>query len=326
VFLVTTKEQLMRPLASPAVRRTIRKSSSRYTLLRQVGDGGMGVVYAAMDHRLRRPVALKFVSKQLSVGASAALLFHEAEAIARVSSPHVCQVFDVDHHHGRPCIVLELLEGVDLKRDMAARRLDTSAIIERCLQIAEALEAAHAAGIVHQDIKPANLFLTTGGTVKILDFGLAVDLFDTTPAMPLDADGRNSLFGTVNYIAPERLLQLPITGRSDLFSLGAVMYEMATGRQPFTGKTPGDTLLNVLDREPPAVRTVAPDRPVLLDTIVMKLLAKQADHRVQSASELRAALLRTGSRPIRPTRTTAPVMKIKGERHAAIHRSATAAA
>jgi eukaryotic-like serine/threonine-protein kinase len=303
---------------------TTRRTRSRYTLLHKVGDGGMGIVYAALDNRLRRQVALKFAPAQWSVGASAVLIVHEAEALARVRSPHVCQVYDVDEHDGRPCLVLELLEGSDLRRYLAGRAMTTSAMVRSCRQIAEALEATHVAGLVHQDIKPANLFITATGDMKVLDFGLAVDLLAPTPPVPTSADARDSLYGTVNYIAPERLLRQAPTPQSDLFSLGAVMYEMATGHRPFTGATAGETMLNILEYEPLSIRRFAYDRPAALDAIVRRLLAKNANHRFPTAGALRAALQSLdGRRPTESRRN--PILTIKGDRHAAIDRRAFAA-
>jgi eukaryotic-like serine/threonine-protein kinase len=303
---------------------TTRRTRSRYTLLHKVGDGGMGIVYAALDNRLRRQVALKFAPARLSVGASAALLVHEAEAMARVRSPHVCQVHDVDEHDRRPCLVLELLEGSDLKRYLAGRAMTTPAIVRSSLQIAEALEATHAAGLVHQDIKPANLFVTATGDIKILDFGLAIDLLAPTPPVPMSADARDSLYGTVNYIAPERLLRQAPTPQSDLFSLGAVMYEMATGHRPFTGATSGETILNILDYEPLSIRQFVYDRPAALDAIVRRLLAKDANRRFRTAGALGAALQSLHLRRPAASRPNPTIAAIKGDCHAAIDRRAAA--
>jgi eukaryotic-like serine/threonine-protein kinase len=276
-----------------------RNSASRYINLRPIGAGGTGVVYEADDTRLQRRVALKFSSSKRSLGASALRLLQEGVALAAIDHAHICRVYDVDLHQGRPCIVMERLEGTDLKQHMAGRKLGLPEIVSITLQIVDALEAAHLAGIIHQDIKPANIFITARGAVKLLDFGLAETRRHSGAPAGTPAAGREVL-GTISYLAPERILKLPITPRSDLFSLGAVIYELATGQKPFTGATPAETIFNVLDHEPRRITAIDPALSTALDTVVMKLLEKLPARRYQSAADLRQALLR-----IRPGRLVA---------------------
>jgi serine/threonine protein kinase len=186
---------------------------------------------------------------------------------------------------------MERCEGVNLKTYMARRTLETREIVDMSLQVTSALEAAHGKGVVHRDIKPGNIVVSDSGQVKVLDFGLArrfriaetgVGIEGSTmPGRPL---------GTANYMAPERILQMPLDPRSDLFSMGVVIFEMATGRLPFAGASPSETVANVLDRDPVPVRSLNPNRPATLDAIVQRLLAKGADERYQSATELLEAL------------------------------------
>jgi serine/threonine protein kinase len=265
-----------------------------YRIAGKLGTGGMGVVYEAEDPRLHRKVALKFLPEELAEDPDAARRFRrEAETIAALSHPHICVVYDIGAHEGRSFIAMEYVDGVNLKTHMTRRALTTTQIVEITVQIAGALEAAHAKSIVHRDIKPGNLLVTTTGDVKVVDFGLArrfrsedtgeVGIEGSTiPGRPL---------GTANYMAPERILQMPLDPRCDLFSLGVVMYEMATGRLPFAGASPSETVSNVLDKDPAPLTTLAPQHPKALEAIVNRLLAKKAGARYISASTLIAALL-----------------------------------
>jgi serine/threonine protein kinase len=272
----------------------IGQTVSHYRVLSKLGGGGMGVVYEAEDLRLHRKVALKFLPEELAEDPDAARRFRrEAETIAALSHPHICVVYDIGAHEGRSFIAMEYVDGVNLKTHMTRRALTTTQIVEITVQIAGALEAAHAKSIVHRDIKPGNLLVTTTGDVKVVDFGLArrfrsedtgeVGIEGSTiPGRPL---------GTANYMAPERILQMPLDPRCDLFSLGVVMYEMATGRLPFAGASPSETVSNVLDKDPAPLTTLAPQHPKALEAIVNRLLAKKAGARYISASTLIAALL-----------------------------------
>jgi serine/threonine protein kinase len=275
------------------LRQLIGQTVSRYHITGKLGVGGMGVVYEAQDTRLPRRVALKFLSETLTgdVGAVRRLK-REAALIAQLHHPHICTVYETAEHQGRVCIVMERLEGTNLKLHLLRHALKTSEIVDIALQVADALEAVHGLGIVHRDIKPGNIFIDPARVVKVLDFGLArrfqLDDSDTTfggssiPGRPL---------GTPNYMAPERILQQPLDPRSDLFSLGVVMYEMATERPPFGSASTMGTIENILNKEPAPLRAVSPGRPASLERVISQLLAKQADERLQSATALKRALL-----------------------------------
>jgi serine/threonine protein kinase len=254
----------------------------------------MGVVYEAEDLRLHRKVALKFLPEELAEDPDAVRRFRrEAETIAALSHPHICVVYDIGEHEGRSFIVMEYVDGVNLKTHMTRRALTTADIVEITLQIAGALGAAHARSIVHRDIKPGNLLVATTGEMKVVDFGLARRFrSEDTGEMGLEGStipGRP--LGTANYMAPERILQLPLDPRCDLFSLGVVIYEMATGRLPFAGASPSETVANVLDKDPVPLTGLAPQHPKGLETIVNRLLAKNAGDRYADASALIGALM-----------------------------------
>src|SRR5262245_52522616 len=201
-----------------------------YKIVGKLGIGGMGVVYEAEDTRLPRRVGLKFLSDELAGDPDATRrLRREGEIIALLNHPHICTIHEIDTHDGRWFIAMERLEGVNLKQRMVRTSLDTAAVVSFAQQIADALDAAHDKGIVHRDIKPGNIFVSPAGRVKVLDFGLARRFKaegDETPPDGSTIPGRP--LGTANYMAPERILQLPLDPRSDLFSLGVVIYEMAT--------------------------------------------------------------------------------------------------
>ena len=274
-------------------RAMLGEQISHYRVTGKLGVGGMGVVYEAEDTRLSRAVALKFLPEELADDPDMARRFQrEAETVALLNHPHICTIYDVGEHEGRRFIAMERCEGVNLKTYMARKTLETGEIIDIALQITHALGAAHAKGVVHRDIKPGNIVVSDAGQVKVLDFGLARRFrMADTGALGIDGStmpGRP--LGTANYMAPERILQMPLDPRSDLFSVGVVMYEMATGRLPFAGASPSDTVSNVLDKDPAPIRTLCPDRPSGLDAITQRLLAKGAEERYQSAVELGDAL------------------------------------
>jgi serine/threonine protein kinase len=295
---------------------------SHYRVIGRLGAGGMGVVYEAENERLPRRVALKLISEDLAtnrfqVAPSTAVtvtpgstppvesvedpnatkrLKREAATIALLNHPNICTIYEVDEHEGRTFIAMERLEGVNLKTHMARKTLGTPEILEISLQIVGALEAAHAQGIVHRDIKPGNIFICTNGQVKVLDFGLARRLLLGEGTLPDGSTIPGRPIGTASYMAPERILQMPMDARCDLFSLGVVIYEMATGRLPFAGASPAETVTSVLEHEPPPLTTLSPTRPGQLHRIVNKLVAKLADERYQSAAELRSDLLTLQSR------------------------------
>ena len=285
---------------------------SHYRIIGKLGTGGMGIVYEADDLRLPRKVALKFLPEQLADDADAMRRFgREAATIALLSHPNICTIFEVDTHEGRQFIAMERLDGVTLKTVMAREDLELGRLLGITRQITAALGAAHAKGIVHRDIKPGNVMVGDDGHVKVLDFGLARQFRlpganqtglegSTIPGRPL---------GTANYMAPERILQLPLDPRSDLFSLGVIVYEMATGRLPFAGGSPSETVTNVLDREPEPLTTLAPDRPLALEHVVARLLSKRAADRYQSAEHLTEALGRSQVPP--STRATRLLRRLR---------------
>jgi eukaryotic-like serine/threonine-protein kinase len=273
----------------------IGKHVSHYRVVGKLGVGGMGVVYEAEDERLPRRVALKFLSDELADDPDAARrLKREAQIIALLSHPNICTIYEIDEHETRAFIAMERLQGVNLKVYMAKQTLKTTEIVDIALQVAGALDAAHSKGIIHRDIKPGNIFVGDNHQVKVLDFGLARRLpavdgtqqqleGSTIPGRPL---------GTVSYMAPERIMQLPLDTRCDLFSLGVVIYEMATGRLPFTGATPAETVTNILEKNATPLTMMSPSRPAALGGIVNKLVAKRAGDRYPSARALGEDLAR----------------------------------
>ena len=265
----------------------------RYRIVGLLGAGGMGIVYLAYDLRLQRDVALKVARKTAADGPGAfRQLEREAAAMVRATGPQVCSVYDLTEWDGRPCLVMERLVGCTLEARIASGAMATPDLFAIAEQIARGLEAVHRADLIHQDIKPSNVFVTTTGQVKLLDFGLA----EPRNAAPGDrASGlraaRESVRGTASYMAPERILRHPVDQRSDLFSLGAIIYEMATGRQPFAGASSAETLFNVLDSTPPAIRTGTSGRPAAIGQLVRRLLAKSPERRYVSASAVRRDLV-----------------------------------
>ena len=252
---------------------------SHYRITGKLGSGGMGIVYEAEDVRLPRKVALKFLPEESADDPDAERRFQrEADTIAQLNHPNICTIYEIDRVDGRAFIAMECVEGLNLKTYMARNQLSTGAIVEIALQIAAALGSAHAKGIVHRDIKPGNIVVSSEGQVKVLDFGLA-RRFKTTDTDELGLEGSTipgRPMGTANYMAPERILQLPLDPRSDLFSLGVVIFEMATGRLPFAGASPSETVANVLDKEPVPLTSLAPQHPKGLEDVVRRLLVEES--------------------------------------------------
>ena len=275
---------------------------SHYRILEPLGRGGMGVVYKAQDIRLHRTVALKFLSEELSQDTQAGERFQrEARAASGLNHPNVCAIHDIGEHDGRPFIVMELLDGLPLNQRIAGQPLTLDQILELGAQIADALAAAHAAGIVHRDVKPANIFVTARGTAKLLDFGLATaetphaaepagGASGGTTFQPLTSPG--SVLGTVAYMSPEQVRGTTLDARTDVFSLGAVLYEMATGRQAFAGATAGTIHDAILNRTPTGAARVNPELPPRLEEIINRALEKDRTLRYQDAADLRADLQR----------------------------------
>jgi serine/threonine protein kinase len=275
-----------------ATRAAATGSEERYQVLGLLGAGGMGFVYEAVDSTLHRRVALKFARDVTHRQRASQQLAREAAAMALPGDARVCAVYDLATTRGRTCLVMEHLVGCTLAARLDAGPLETSEVIDIAMQVALALESVHGVGLVHQDIKPANIFLTGTGLVKLLDFGLATVAGTASRSTAAEKKTRGGAMGTPNYIATERLLQRPADMRSDLFSLGVVIYEMATGRPPFAAAAPLQVLVNVLEANPAPIRTLAPKRPAALDQIVRKLLAREVDGRYRTAAEVRKALHR----------------------------------
>ncbi len=272
----------------------IGQTISHYRVIGKLGGGGMGVVYKAEDTRLHRFVALKFLPEDVARDSRALARFRrEAQAASAFNHPHICTIHDVGEHAGQQFIVMELLEGQTLKQRMTGRPMEVEQAVKLGLQMAEALEVAHGKGIVHRDVKPANIFITEGGQAKILDFGLAKPLrpvSETTLTETLT--GVPAVMGTLPYMAPEQLRGEDVDARTDLYALGAVLYEMATGRRPFESKVPTALAADIQHKAPAPPRRLNPDLPPKLEDIILKCLEKDREVRYQAAAELRADLKR----------------------------------
>jgi len=277
----------------------IGRTISHYRVVGQLGAGGMGVVYAAADDRLGRSVALKFVPEELAnEPQSLERLRSEARTASLLTHPNICTIYDIGEHEGRPFIVMELLKGQTLRERLESRSLRFHEVVDLGIQVADALDWAHTRDVIHRDIKPANLFLLEGGYVKILDFGLAklmpgrMVAAEATRAATTDMTAAGITLGTVAYMSPEQVAGEELDGRSDLFSLGVVLYECTTGHQPFIGTTSAVVLSAILTRAPTAPVLLKPDLPPRLQDVINNCLEKNRELRYQNAAGLRADLKR----------------------------------
>jgi serine/threonine protein kinase/TolB-like protein/Tfp pilus assembly protein PilF len=279
----------------------IGETVSHYRIVGHLGGGGMGVVWRAEDTRLGRQVALKFLPDDMAKDVAALERFQrEAQIASALNHPFICTIHDIGEHEGRPFLVMELLDGETLRERISSGQIPIDNVIELAIQVADALDAAHGAGVIHRDIKPGNTFITQRGDAKVLDFGLAkISQIGTASATEMPtaavAEGLTSpgtTMGTVAYMSPEQARGAELDSRSDLFSLGVVIYEMSTGRKPFVGETAAVVFSEILTKAPISPLRLNPELPEALEEIISRLLEKDPDLRFQTARDLLASLKR----------------------------------